>query len=329
MPTPKYIDSANWNLLADGEVADADDVALPLSDLDQALDDFVNGVAPMPSPDIDGGTIDAAAIGGTTPSTATFTAVTVDAATNQPLNIQRESDFNMVASSANNVSTGTARLQFYRARGTLNTPQAVDAYHQIGQIQFYSHDGQGYSETARLQVNSIENSHTASNHGTQFRVNVTPSGSTTLESALVVTDFGILPGRDEAEDLGASYLRYRDAYVVNGVTTGSDGGTKEDVQDLRNNVARNMLQRIRPRTFRRKNDQKRTTHFGLVAQEVKQVFQDMGLNAADYGVVVEPDEAQGGTLGIRYGQLIPVLIRAMQEQERELQELRARLDAIG
>ena len=55
---------------------------------------------------------------------------------------------------------------------------------------------------------------------------------------------------------------------------------------------------------------------GLIAQELQDVFPE---------VVVENEE---GDLGVRYTALIPVLIKAFQEQQEEIDDLKDRIEKL-
>lgn len=52
-------------------------------------------------------------------------------------------------------------------------------------------------------------------------------------------------------------------------------------------------------------------HWGLIAQEVKTLLDELGI---DSGVFIDPAyDGKEGAMGIRYNELIPVLIKAVQE----------------
>ena len=58
------------------------------------------------------------------------------------------------------------------------------------------------------------------------------------------------------------------------------------------------------------------TQFGLIAQELQQIFPDM-VSTSDNGV-----------LGVRYTELIPVLIQAIKEQQTQIEDLNARIQKL-
>jgi len=66
---------------------------------------------------------------------------------------------------------------------------------------------------------------------------------------------------------------------------------------------------LRPVSFYWKDGNDRDKKLGLVAQEVKEVVKET--------VIVGDDENQ--TLGLNYSELIPVLIKGMQEQQKQIE----------
>ena len=93
---------------------------------------------------------------------------------------------------------------------------------------------------------------------------------------------------DNTNDLGAQVWRFNDAYITNGVTTGSDQNEKQQIQLLTDSeiaVAKRISKGFK--TFKwnsaveEKGDNART-HTGVIAQEVQQAFADEGLDVTKY-----------------------------------------------
>ena len=66
-------------------------------------------------------------------------------------------------------------------------------------------------------------------------------------------------------------------------------------------------------------------HFGLIAQEVKAVMDAHEINGKDFAAFIHDPETD--TYGMRYGELIPVLIKACQDLSARCDALQAQLDA--
>ena len=96
--------------------------------------------------------------------------------------------------------------------------------------------------------------------------------------------------RDNAIQLGYSSARFNDAFITNGVTTGSDRTEKQDIAALTDTemlVAARLSQTFRTYRWKdavaSKGDNART-HTGTIAQEVQAAFTAEGLDAGDYGL---------------------------------------------
>ncbi len=90
---------------------------------------------------------------------------------------------------------------------------------------------------------------------------------------------------------------------------------KRDINDMGN--ASSKLMRLRPVTFRYKNDQQGIKHYGLIAEEVERVYPEM----VAYGV-------KGEAEGVRYDQLPAMLLNEMQKQVRQNHQLAAQVTLL-
>lgn len=126
---------------------------------------------------------------------------------------------------------------------------------------------------------------------------------------------GVEPGTDDDFSLGSNDRRWSAVYAVNGTIQTSDRRLKRDIRPLGGGLE--VIRALRPVTYRWKRDADDGARPGLIAQEVREVVPE---------VVVEP-ENESGPLGIRYAELIPILISAVKEQNRERAEQISRLEA--
>ena len=69
---------------------------------------------------------------------------------------------------------------------------------------------------------------------------------------------------------------------------------------------------LRPVTFAYKDDARKVTHYGLVAEEVAAVYPDLVTRTAT-----------GEVQAVRYQELIPMLLNELQRLRQEVAELRA------
>ena len=130
--------------------------------------------------------------------------------------------------------------------------------------------------------------------------------------------------RDNAIDLGqATVNRFNDAFITNGVTTGSDGNDKQDIEtlsDAEQRVAvacKGLLRKWRWKdAVEAKGDEART-HFGIIAQDLQAAFEAEGLDAGRYAMFMSntwTDEETGEErtrLGVRYHELLAFIIAAI------------------
>lgn len=122
------------------------------------------------------------------------------------------------------------------------------------------------------------------------------AGVASTDFGVVFDGGGLLPSnddgvlRDNSDNLGHPSYRWEDAFITNGVTTGSDANDKQDIATL---TATEMLVAARlSQTFQTyrwkdavvsKGDSART-HTGTIAQEVQAAFTAEGLDAGDYAM---------------------------------------------
>ncbi len=67
------------------------------------------------------------------------------------------------------------------------------------------------------------------------------------------------------------------------------------------------LDRLRPVTFKLKNDPERVLQYGLVAEEVAKVYPELVIHGVD-----------GQINGVRYEELAPMLLNVVQKQQKQI-----------
>ena len=118
------------------------------------------------------------------------------------------------------------------------------------------------------------------------------SNSTVTGAAVYVTSSGQL-------GVLASSERYKTAIAPMGFTT-------------------DKLQRLRPVTFHLKNDPKGDMQYGLIAEEVAQVYPELVIR-----------NAAGRIDGVRYDELAPMLLNEVQKQAAEIRGLKRQQDRFA
>ncbi len=130
------------------------------------------------------------------------------------------------------------------------------------------------------------------------------------------TNGNVSPTNDNAYFLGAQFQRWRAVFATNGTIQTSDARLKQGVENLGYGLREVM--RLRPVTFKWKESDDARTHLGLIAQEVKPIIPE----AIERGAT--PDVA----LGMNYTSFVPVLIKAVQEQQAEIARRDAQINLL-
>ncbi len=123
----------------------------------------------------------------------------------------------------------------------------------------------------------------------------------------------IIPAVDDNRSLGLSTRRFTSVWAVDGTINTSDVREKKNILPLTYGL--DEIMKLRPVSFEwiSRNDGK--VKLGLIAQELEKIIPEL---------IARPsaeDPAGTDRLGVYYSDLIPVLIKAIQEQEEKIQTL--------
>lgn len=145
----------------------------------------------------------------------------------------------------------------------------------------------------------------------------------------IIFDYGELrPDNCGWSSLGQSGYEWQelhayDAYFYYYTVYYSDENTKTDIRDL--TTSKNKLKALRPVKYKLKEkkkvkegepEQPIQEQMGFIAQEIQKIYPE---------IVAENKD---GMLGVRYTALIPVLVKAFQEQQTEIDDLKARIEKL-
>jgi hypothetical protein len=102
----------------------------------------------------------------------------------------------------------------------------------------------------------------------------------------------------------------------------SDERLKENIEPL--NYGINEVMQLRPTRYKFKNEEQ--TNIGFIAQEVKQIIPEMVAGSGgDFDEKDTAEQRANKTLGISKETLIPILVKAIQEQQALIQSLTDRI----
>ncbi|MGB1268753.1 MAG: tail fiber domain-containing protein [Flavobacteriaceae bacterium] len=149
----------------------------------------------------------------------------------------------------------------------------------------------------------------------------------------------VVPESDDFYGLGSSTYRWRDIWAVNTAVQTSDAREKINTEDLNYGLKELML--LKPVTYKWKNEQVGTvalpnkdkrTIVGLLAQDVQKVIPEV-VYAYDWHPKSEAEkdvyvQITSERIGMNFNELIPVLVKAKQEQHANLISLKEKNQAL-
>lgn len=143
-------------------------------------------------------------------------------------------------------------------------------------------------------------------------------------SFIISTNSHIRPITDNSRDLGSSSFRWNEVYSTNGVIQTSDRRLKANIKQT--NYGLDEVLQLNAVSFNWKDDPEENVRIGLIAQEILPLMPEL-VKTQEYVVSEKnPDQKELVSidkLGVNYSALIPVLIKAIQEQQKEIDELKA------
>ena len=188
-------------------------------------------------------------------------------------------------------------LDLLRKDGTIVADESA------GILQFSVDDDNMYA-ISQIEATSADTAGTGNSGGGNLLFKTTPFGSgTTPTERMRINSSGNI-------GIGKSPTTLLD---VNGTTTTvslvetSTRELKEDIQPLENQLEK--IKQLQPVEFTWKKDKKKD--FGLIAEEVEEI----------YPYLVEHD-SDNNLIGVKYSKLTSVLIKALQEQQHQIDELK-------
>lgn len=113
-----------------------------------------------------------------------------------------------------------------------------------------------------------------------------------------------------------------DVQIIEGqvaFTNASDRRLKTDIQNLDGGL--DLIMQLHPVSYRMKNSSDKRINWGFIAQEIEEI-----VGTENAIVTVSGDEQR--TLGLRYTDFIAPLVKAVQEQQNEIELLKAQLSAL-
>lgn len=137
---------------------------------------------------------------------------------------------------------------------------------------------------------------------------------TSKNEAILRMGANVTPNLDDVYNSGGSNFRWHKVFATNGTIQTSDRRAKKNVVEIEYGL--NQILQLKPVRYNWNQDtDKSKKSIGLIAQDLKEVIPE---------VVHEPED-KDELLGVNYSELIPVLIKGMQEQQDLIKELQSQL----
>jgi len=119
--------------------------------------------------------------------------------------------------------------------------------------------------------------------------------------------------------IGNTGITYAGVQVAWTIT--SDKRWKANIKD--SGLGLDFIKSLRPVSYTRNNDAKGKTEYGFIAQDLEKAFIDAG--DANNAVISKDDN---GMLGVRYNDFIPITVKAVQEQQVQIDELKKKNEEL-
>ena len=118
-------------------------------------------------------------------------------------------------------------------------------------------------------------------------------------------------------DKNSNVLIYKNLIVEGAIINPSDERLKENIEELSLSSSKiDHLLNLKPVKYNLKSDKNKQTHFGLVAQDVEQIYPEL----------VHHDNKQYKSLN--YIEFIPILIEKMKKMQEQIDTLNKRVENL-
>lgn len=154
------------------------------------------------------------------------------------------------------------------------------------------------------------------------------------------------PGGNGKVTLGQASYRWGQIYSTNASISTSDRKEKKDIVPL-DDSAIDFIMALNPVSYKMINGDSGRTHYGMIAQDVEEELDELGMTAMDFAgfckdqkyeryeevvdkvTTTRERKVEGEYIyGLRYEEFIAPLIKTVQLQQQEIEELKHRIDIL-
>jgi hypothetical protein len=145
----------------------------------------------------------------------------------------------------------------------------------------------------------------------------------------------LYPITNNLYDCGSSSRKWDDIWATNGQIETSDLNEKNNINE--NDLGLNFISKIKTKNYKKKSGKSGRKHYGLLAQNIKEVLDEMNINTKDFaGYIYAPPKEEINNMGevigmseetyaLRYSEFIAPIIKSIQDLNNENNELKRKL----
>ena len=262
-----------------------------------------------------------------------------------------DTGFSRISAVFNDNSANGDSIIIGKTRGsTAGSATAVISQDNIGYLSFQAADGTELVEAASISA-AVDGTPGANDMPGRLVFSTTADGAASPTERMTLFSNGfvkigntssayVYPGIDNSLYLGSPSFRWNLVYSVNGTASSSDEREKTEISDA--SLGIDFVKSLRPVSYKWKighndvetNDEGDVTvprpglrtHWGFLAQEVKQSADDAGVDFGGW-ILTDTDDPESSQ-GLRYQQFIAPLTKALQEAIAKIEALEADVAAL-
>ncbi len=171
--------------------------------------------------------------------------------------------------------------------------------------------------------------------GGAFRLTYSEDQFATTENIIDVIENGttdrLEPYNDITVQLGSAAYRFLEVHAQNGTIQTSDARLKKNINSI--DYGLNTLMKMRPVSYDWKDGRNNAPQIGFLAQEMEKLVPEVVVHKK---IDIEAERARGKDVshlqediyGMNYANLIPVLVKSIQEQQTIIEKLQTELNQI-
>jgi len=204
---------------------------------------------------------------------------------------------------------------------------------QAGTSKFYVGDVSGIGYGFGQDYSSSFASYYLGNGGSywHFCYAATPAGTLTKKITIDGGSDVFRPYTNNTVSLGNSSYKWTAVYATNGTIQTSDARYKTNISDI--SYGLKDIMKLRPVSYSWKNDKLNIgtgVNLGFVAQELENIVPDVVVHTQTEidKETHQPASEFSDVYGVKYSELIPVLVKAIQEQQAEIEQLKERIKVL-